>query len=131
MHLTWNDLVSREPRLSDLRRRVEEVTDDGSGESFCANYFWYGAARKEGFKGEMSRLVGHGIGDDPGRSFGCVLGRREAERVGMCRGAPLRRLPGGIDYALDRQAVACLLSLDWVTCSKLWPTLREGQFWTS
>jgi hypothetical protein len=64
MNLTWNDLVQREPRLADLRRRVEQIIDDGRDESFCASLYWYGAAYREGFKGELIRLVGSCRGDD-------------------------------------------------------------------
>jgi hypothetical protein len=53
---TFDGLCQQEPRLNDLLRDVEAVTDTG-GESFCANYHWF---LPNGFKSRLSRLVGYG-----------------------------------------------------------------------
>lgn len=57
--LTWDELVAREPRLAELRRRIAAVR---AGPDFCANHLWYG---RRGFKAEMAGLVGmHAESDD-------------------------------------------------------------------
>jgi hypothetical protein len=52
--MTWTEIVSIEPRLSELLREVQAVKDPG-GKYFCANDHWYPLG---GFKSRLSRLVG-------------------------------------------------------------------------
>ncbi len=51
---TWSQLVRHEPRLTELRRSVEQVRDRGRS-SFCANKVWYASG---GPKAQLVRLVG-------------------------------------------------------------------------
>ncbi len=62
---TWEDLAAREPRLTQLRRAVEQVTAE-DGQRFCANEYWYASAGGPNFRGQMMRLVGwHAENPDP------------------------------------------------------------------
>ncbi len=54
---TWEDLSAREPRLTQLRRAVEQVSARGNPR-FCANAVWYGYAGGPNFRGQVIRLVG-------------------------------------------------------------------------
>ena len=51
--LTLDDLIAREPRLADLRRRVRA---ERGGPGYCANEAWYGP---KGYRREVIALVGN------------------------------------------------------------------------
>jgi hypothetical protein len=55
--ITWEQLVELEPRLLELYKQAEQVIDDGSSPSFCANDIWY-----EQFKPRLEELVGSEAG---------------------------------------------------------------------
>ncbi len=55
--LTWEDLATREPRLTQLRRAVEQVSARGNPR-FCANEHWYAYAGGPNFRGQVIQLVG-------------------------------------------------------------------------
>jgi hypothetical protein len=38
---TWEELVMVEPRLGELLQHIQQIKDDGSKSSFCANVEWY------------------------------------------------------------------------------------------
>jgi hypothetical protein len=58
--LTWDDLVSREPRLMALRHAVGQETSRGNPH-YCANAVWLGyAGRGGGYRNWMTSLVGWG-----------------------------------------------------------------------
>jgi hypothetical protein len=61
---SWGELVSLEPRLAILARRVADA-DDGQ-EIFCAHHRWFGVRewRNNGFKEAMSKLVGWDAGTE-------------------------------------------------------------------
>ncbi len=62
---TWEDLATREPRLTQLRQAVEQVSARGNPR-FCANATWYGSAGGPNFRGQVMRLVGwHAENPDP------------------------------------------------------------------
>ena len=57
--VTWRELVCREHRLAQLKRRVTLVRDTGEAPSFCANAHWYGGGGQQpGFNQTLLRLVG-------------------------------------------------------------------------
>lgn len=57
--VTWAELVIREHRLAQLKRRAELARDDGVAASFCANDQWYGdGSRGLGLLVRLERLVG-------------------------------------------------------------------------
>ena len=75
--VTRRELVCREHRLSQLKRRVTLVPDTGVAPSFCASAHWYGAAGQQpGLNQALLRLVGEAARrDDP------VLGSHTAYEV--------------------------------------------------
>lgn len=95
--LSWREIVIREHRLAQLKRRIELIRDDGRAVSFCANTLWYGSGgRDPGLRDEIARLVGPDARpDDP------ILGTHDAlETVSTtlrallppCRGCDCSRL---------------------------------------
>ena len=57
--VTRRELVCREHRLAQLKRRVTLVRDTGEAPSFCANAHWYGGSSQQpGFNQALLRLVG-------------------------------------------------------------------------
>jgi hypothetical protein len=72
--VTWAELVIREHRLAQLKRRVELARDDGIAPSYCANAHWYGKGDREpGLQARLARLLGpEARPDDP------VLGTQAA-----------------------------------------------------
>jgi hypothetical protein len=59
--VTWAELVIREHRLAQLKRRAELARDDGTAASFCANAHWYGDGdRAPGLQVRLARLIGPG-----------------------------------------------------------------------
>ena len=65
--VTWREIVIREHRLAQLKRRIEQFRDDGTAPSFCANARWYGyGGSAVGLRDEIARLVGPAARpDDP------------------------------------------------------------------
>ena len=60
--VTWAELVIREHRLAQLKRRAELARDDGTAVSFCANAHWYGDGdRAPGLQVRLQRLVGPAV----------------------------------------------------------------------
>lgn len=51
--LTLDELIEREPRLAELRRRVQA---EPGGRGYCANEAWYGP---KGYRREVISLVGN------------------------------------------------------------------------
>lgn len=98
--VTWRELVCREHRLAQLKRRVTLVRDTGAAPSFCANAHWYGAAgHRPGLKEELARLVG-----EDARRVDPVLGTHLAYEVAVatlrgllppCRNCACARPAGG------------------------------------
>ena len=97
--LTWREIVIREHRLAQLKRRIELARDNGKAATFCANALWYGHnGRDPGLRDEIARLVGpEARPDDP------ILGTSAAlETVSTtlrallspCRGCDCARLIG-------------------------------------
>ena len=74
--ITWRELVCREHRLAQLKRRVTLVRDTGAS-SFCATAHWYGTGGQQpGLNQALLRLVGEAARrDDP------VLGSHAAYEV--------------------------------------------------
>ena len=64
--LTWQQLVTAEPRLGSLLLEIKAVRDDKTRPSFCANAHWYGYHGSPGFKPRLYRLVGFGALSAPG-----------------------------------------------------------------
>lgn len=58
-NVTWAELVIREHRLAQLKRRVELARDDGTAPSFCADAHWFGKGdRLPGLRSRLELLVG-------------------------------------------------------------------------
>ncbi len=72
--VSWREIVIREHRLAQLKRRIELIRDDGKAAVFCANALWYGPdSSQPGLRDEVARLVGPDARpDDP------LLGSAEA-----------------------------------------------------
>ena len=75
--MTFEDLVSLEPRLGDLLGRATAVEDDLENSWFCANSVFVGMREQPSFARELRGLVGFYAAADP-RS---VLRSREAYDV--------------------------------------------------
>jgi hypothetical protein len=99
--ITWRELAIREHRLAQLKRRVEQVRDDGTAPAFCANDHWYGRDGKPGLRDPIARLVGpQARPDDPILGTGAALTAAAATLRSLlppCRGCGCADLEGRVD----------------------------------
>ncbi|HEY8602399.1 MAG TPA: hypothetical protein VIL85_28515 [Thermomicrobiales bacterium] len=102
--VTWRELVVREHRLAQLKRRIGFLRDDGIAPSFCANDHWYGTGTAPGLRDQIVLLVGPAARpDDPILGTDAALavaGETLRALLPPCRGCachrldPVRRRPG-------------------------------------
>ncbi len=63
--VTWAELVIREHRLAQVKRRVEMARDDGVAPSYCANAHWYGYGKQAPvIQARLASLIGPGARPD-------------------------------------------------------------------